>query len=317
MRWPHGFLLVCAFAGCSYSSHGSRAHDDDAPASGANAGSAAAKSSAGFAEHDGAGFEDSGSAGSSSTSASDGRAMSASEAAAGGDGSQATSSGGSAGSNATSSAGSSHAGAAGDARGAGSTPPAPEVWIGELWALEPILCGADGTFPQSSAPEAYSERVVLLLDRDSDPAAPTGRIRIGAADLPEAPSPEPNDLEKDLAETGAFTPNDSSYWCATSHLTDGAEYSVLESRRSADRLQFRVAPPERWRAWCESQGLMAPPCRETRGCELPSALCPCGAGGCQPHVGMRVALDFSITGDAMETILQPYETAQIRLQRVQ
>jgi hypothetical protein len=180
-----------------------------------------------------------------------------------------------------------------------------------------MLCEPDGEFPPSSAPEAHSERVVLLLDRDSDPAAPTGRIRIGDADLAEAPIPEPNDPEKDLAETGVFSPNDSSYWCATSYLTDGAEYSVLESRRSADRLQFRVAPPERWRAWCASQGLMAAPCPETRGCEAPPTLCPCGAGGCQPHVGMRISLDFTIAGDTMETIVQPYETAQIRLQRVQ
>jgi hypothetical protein len=317
MRRRGAWLLLFATMSCGYASHDARAHLATGDRASEDSGTTSsmdvdASSAHERGDHIASSTQDSGSAGHAGPTAT---------AAAG---SSASTGGSKIGVEASTMSPDAEDGAStahdhGDAAAGESAaePPPPEIWIGELWTMEAMLCGPEGTFPVNHWPEGHSERAVLLLDRDSDPASPTGRIRIGSADQPDAPSPEPNDPQKDLAETGGWSANDSPYWCATSFLSDGTEYSVFESRRSADRLQFSVVPAERWQAWCASQGRMARPCRKLGECESPLELCPCGASGCEPHVGTRLSFDFTIHGDTMETIVQPYETAELRLQRVQ
>lgn len=322
-RWSLVVLLACACASCGYDSHDPRSAANGRPrvltgeAAGATAEGAAGGPSTGRARIG------------SMTTASDeaGSAGSVADAAnrpnADRDSATTVASGGS--SNPRPNGDDSGPSASGTNAAAGASAPPPEVWIGELWTLEPMLCEPDDFSLPSAArsgsighsPEGRTERVVLLIDRDSDPTAPTGRLHVGDAKQPTAPSPEPNDPMKDLAATGGFAPNDSPYWCATSNLADGGEYSLLESLRTTTRLQFSVAPIDLWRAWCASKGFMAQPCRGPGGCGIGVTLCPCGADACQPHVSWRITFDFTIDGDTMETTVQQYGTAQLRLRRVQ
>jgi hypothetical protein len=168
-----------------------------------------------------------------------------------------------------------------------------------------MLCEPQPPF-QSGDFTPRSERVVLVLD---DGAQPSGRIRFAEGELPSSPVPEPED-----PATG-FSTAESFFWCAWSNLTRGGEYSLLESRRSATRLEFLVMPAEVWRPWCTSRGKMAEPCPPGPSCDYPIELCPCGAEGCEPTAGRRIHFDFRIEGDEMEAFL--ITTAQLRLRRVQ
>lgn len=192
--------------------------------------------------------------------------------------------------------------------------PRVEVWIGELWSRQSLFCQQEAPFAGPSLPpEGQSERVVLLLDADSEAAAPTGRIRFGEGELPSVPSPEPK--ERDPGGW-SWSVIDSFYDCTSSQLAHGGEYSVLESRRTAERLTFEVAPAEIWQAWCASRGLIAKPCLPPATCtEDPSVRCPCGAGGCQANVGERLLLDFTVDGDSMQTLFE--QVGELRLRRVQ
>jgi hypothetical protein len=175
-----------------------------------------------------------------------------------------------------------------------------------------LLCQLEAPFyPPSLPPEGQSERVVLLLDADSDAAAPTGRIRFGEGDLPSVPSPEP----VNSSQPASWSIGESFYACTSSMLAHGGEYSVLESRRTAERLTFEVAPAEIWQSWCASRGFMAKPCARGTCTEDPTVICPCGAGGCQANVGERRLLDFAVDGDSMQTVLEPM--GELRLRRVQ
>jgi hypothetical protein len=194
-----------------------------------------------------------------------------------------------------------------------SAEPQVEVWIGELWSRQPLLCMLDAPFyPLSLPPEGHSERVVLLLDADSPSLAPTGHIRFGEGELPAVPSPEP----KDESRPDSWGVSDSFFACTEVMLAPGGEYSVLQSHRTAERLTFEIAPAEIWQPWCASRNFMADACLPPNTCtDDPTVICPCGASGCQPNVGYRMSLDFTVHGDSMETLVQ--REGELRMQRVQ
>lgn len=204
----------------------------------------------------------------------------------------------------------------GDGAATGSaSEPKPEVWVGELWSLGRMLCPLQPPFETGMDIAARTERVLLLIDADSDSHAPTGRIRFGQGELPATPSPEPQSMS---AYDHSWGLSESLFTCSSELLAEGGEYSLLDSERSSSRLMFVVAPAEIWAPWCTSRHWMAKACPVPAICDDPWILCPCTAAGCEPRVGARIRFDFRVDGDEMETLVEgsvPY--AEVRLERVQ
>jgi hypothetical protein len=190
--------------------------------------------------------------------------------------------------------------------GAGSASTAPDepasaaeptqVWIGQLWSIAPLLC--DPNAPWSSAPlvvqpMGYTERVVLILELGDDPAKPSGVIAFGEGELPAEP------------EIPAGGRDSGSFWlCSNQIPSEGGEYTVLDARRSSDRLTFEIAPSEIWNASCDDGD--------------PS--CHCETAHCVAFTEQRRSLDFLVTGDEMQTtfLAAAFGTAgELRLRRVE
>lgn len=190
-------------------------------------------------------------------------------------------------------------GGAGAAGAALEPPPSSsestQVWIGQLWSITPLLC--DPNAPWSSAvivvqPMGYAERVVLILELTDDPAHPTGVIAFGEGDLPSVP---------EIPENG----DPGSFWlCSVQNPSKGGEYTLLEARRSSDRLSFDIVSGEIWNASCPSG----------------DASCHCSTNHCSVPPGQRQALDFLVTGDEMQTtfLAAGFGTSgELRLRRVE
>jgi hypothetical protein len=180
--------------------------------------------------------------------------------------------------------------------------PAPdgrEVFVGQLWTVEPTfgLCSPD--MPDwvhtttVTDPTGYTETATLVLEHVGEPDF-GGSIRFGEGEPPTSPGDAP------------FADGDGgSYWlCSRQIPTRGVEYRLHDAKQYPDRLTFSIVPGEVWNAWCAMQ---TSPCGD-RECKA-HKICQCTADGCTsfpPEAdrpgssNLRLSFNLAITASTIE-----------------
>jgi hypothetical protein len=141
---------------------------------------------------------------------------------------------------------------------------------------------------------------VLILEYDARDKL-GGRVQFGQATVPADPSAWA------YADPNMGTNDENRFWrCTTYYPASGAEYTLLNPIRTADRLMFEVASAEVWDAWCRTQ-------------DRPSQNCVCSDTSCQANKAQHVAIDLATTVAGLEGVLSTgsNEPTDVRLRRVQ
>jgi hypothetical protein len=166
-----------------------------------------------------------------------------------------------------------------------------QVWIGQLWSIEPVLCDPNAPWSDTPVvfdPKGYIERVVLVLDLRDDPARPLGVIAFGQGELPAVP---------DIPQHG----DGGSFWlCSNQIPSKGGEYTLIDAQRSNARLTFDIVPGEIWNASCPGGDSSACHCKD----------------GCAIEPGHSIPLDLLVTGDDMQGRFH-VPSGELRLRRVE
>ena len=191
--------------------------------------------------------------------------------------------------------------------GDGSVEPsvrAAEVWIGQLWSTNSVLCIPEG-FDLVVDPEGKLARVVLILDERADGTL-AGHVQFGELDgrtLPEMP------LDRGMG---------SSFWSCSSELpVQGVEYTMLDISRTDQRLRFSIAPNVYWTEWCRESKFE---CSGSRAeCAIQPA-CVCDGRTCTADLRHRLVFQLGYVDDWLEG---PFawpgfegSVADVRLRRV-
>jgi hypothetical protein len=193
----------------------------------------------------------------------------------------------------------------------------PTVWVGQIDPTVTYPAAWDGgTVIRESLPPSVPDKVVLILDAETNPLM--GTVTFGDVGPPPPPTdpnqpypPAPTMVERANGQTIPYNTENPNWFTAP---FPGFSYSLVASTLSRNLLQLAFALPQLWQGWCAIQNS-----------SMPADLypCICDGGACTSPSSPLLHLTLTVSGDTMQgqlltpTLVLPSDPPQIRLQRVQ